>query len=416
MLPDAAARTDALTFEQFNDIVDRADDDVRAALLHNVAYISSMNATYIAAPLVTQAGDSGRRAAYTRYTDVLASHEGFVLPYDSPLREGRAHSAGGRGQPYPHALGRDDAAACDDVLAAFAIVAQRARDATPIAAGSVEAAAAAVYERIRRVDERIAKLEREARNAAAESATMRHHADLLFAQLHKIPRGAASIELDDFEGGVVHVTLDPALSAKDNATRLHERARRRELATERVPALLVRARAERDRLQALQQRVAAGSADAAEIQELAREVTKLRPNGEKLALPYRTYRTTGGLEVRAGRNSRANDELTFHHASPDDIWLHARDVPGSHVVLRWTDRNANPPARDLGEAACIAAVNSRARTSGIVPVDWTRRKYVRKRRKAPPGQVVVERSKTIFAVPDAAVERKLLADQYPTIS
>jgi predicted ribosome quality control (RQC) complex YloA/Tae2 family protein len=130
-----------------------------------------------------------------------------------------------------------------------------------------------------------------------------------------------------------------------------------------------------------------------------------RPNEETQPLPYKCYRTTGGLEVRVGRNSRANDQLTFHHASPNDIWLHARDVAGAHVVLRWHDRDNNPPARDIAEAAALAALHSRGRTSRIVPVDWTRRKYVRKPRKAPPGQVVIERAKTLFAEPDIRMER-----------
>jgi predicted ribosome quality control (RQC) complex YloA/Tae2 family protein len=126
-----------------------------------------------------------------------------------------------------------------------------------------------------------------------------------------------------------------------------------------------------------------------------------------VAAPYRRYRTSGGLEVRVGRGSSSNDDLTFHHSSPDDIWLHARDVAGAHVVLRWPEREANPPARDINEAAVLAALFSRARTAGTVPVDWTRRKYVRKPRKAPPGKVAIERARTVFVEPDAAMEKRM---------
>jgi len=87
--------------------------------------------------------------------------------------------------------------------------------------------------------------------------------------------------------------------------------------------------------------------------------------------------------------------------------LHARDVAGAHVILRWNDPVANPPARDLAEAAVLAALQSKARTSGTVAVDWTRRKYVRKPRKAPPGLVVPERTKTLFDEPDPAVEERM---------
>jgi predicted ribosome quality control (RQC) complex YloA/Tae2 family protein len=124
-------------------------------------------------------------------------------------------------------------------------------------------------------------------------------------------------------------------------------------------------------------------------------------------VPFRRYRTTGGLEVRVGRNSRSNDELTLHHSSPEDIWLHARDAAGAHVVLRWNRREDNPPAADLAEAAVLAALHSRAATSRAVAVDWTRRKHVRKPRKARPGLVLIDRAKTIFVEPDARLEERL---------
>ena len=91
----------------------------------------------------------------------------------------------------------------------------------------------------------------------------------------------------------------------------------------------------------------------------------------------------------------------------DDVWLHARSVPGSHVILRWPDGDAAPPARDLEEAATLAALYSKARTSGTVAVDWTRRKHVRKPRGAPPGSVTLQRAKTVFVEPDEAVEERM---------
>ncbi|HEX5726329.1 MAG TPA: NFACT RNA binding domain-containing protein, partial [Longimicrobiaceae bacterium] len=128
------------------------------------------------------------------------------------------------------------------------------------------------------------------------------------------------------------------------------------------------------------------------------------PPGERK--PFRVYRTSGGLEVRVGRTSRDNDRLTFGHAAPGDVWLHARSVPGSHVVLRWS-AEGSPPARDLEEAGVLAAWFSKARSSGTVAVDWTRRKHVRKPRGAPPGRVTVQHAKTLFVSPDPALEERL---------
>ena len=98
-------------------------------------------------------------------------------------------------------------------------------------------------------------------------------------------------------------------------------------------------------------------------------------------LPYKSYRTSGGIDVLVGRGARSNDELTYEIAKPDDVWLHARDVTGAHVVMRWSQEGA-PPSRDLHEAAALAAWYSRARGSVVVPVDWTRR-----RQSGAPGEV-----------------------------
>ena len=100
-----------------------------------------------------------------------------------------------------------------------------------------------------------------------------------------------------------------------------------------------------------------------------------------------------------GRNNRENDTLTFRSAHPDDIWMHAQQTPGSHVVLKSTGGTGNPSRAVLETAAGIAAYFSKARHAGLVPVIYTLRKYVRKFRGARPGQVTCEREKTIFAEP-----------------
>jgi hypothetical protein len=127
-------------------------------------------------------------------------------------------------------------------------------------------------------------------------------------------------------------------------------------------------------------------------------------------LPYKSYRTSGGIHVLVGRGARANDELTYDIAKPDDVWLHARDVTGAHVVMRWSQEGA-PPTRDLHEAAALAAWYSRARGSVVVPVDWTRRRHVRRARGGPPGRAMVERAQTVMARPTAELERKLRSNE-----
>ena len=187
---------------------------------------------------------------------------------------------------------------------------------------------------------------------------------------------------------------------------LYDRAARIERAAERLPGLIEEAEAALADIEALRERARNGELDREELEAALPARTTTTTGDDAPALPYRRYRSSGGLEIRVGRGAKRNADLTFHHARPDDIWMHATQVPGAHVVLRW-DGDGAPPARDLAEAATLAALHSGARTSGSVPVAWTRRKYVRKPRKAPPGSVVPDRVQTLFVRPDRRLEERL---------
>jgi predicted ribosome quality control (RQC) complex YloA/Tae2 family protein len=199
------------------------------------------------------------------------------------------------------------------------------------------------------------------------------------------------------------LTLDPARSAVQNAQDWYDEARKRDRAMERLPALIAETKLELEKAERALERARLGDLPA----EPSAPKQATRPDKSAPRLPYKQFRTSSGLEVRVGRSSKDNDELTLRHSAAHDIWMHARAVGGAHVVLRWSDPDGNPPKQDMVEAATLAAVNSRARHAGTVPVDWTRRKYVRKRRGAPAGQVMLEQSKTIFVQPNPALEEKL---------
>ncbi|GAB5520431.1 MAG: NFACT family protein [Rhodothermales bacterium] len=116
-------------------------------------------------------------------------------------------------------------------------------------------------------------------------------------------------------------------------------------------------------------------------------------------IPFRRFVLGQGYEAWVGRNARQNDDLTLHHSQKYDLWLHARGVPGSHVVLRLPNRTAEPPTPILEQAASIAAYYSKLQGSHLVPVMVTPRKYVRKPRGAAPGQVKVERERVLLVEP-----------------
>ncbi|CAB1128497.1 Fibronectin/fibrinogen-binding protein [Candidatus Hydrogenisulfobacillus filiaventi] len=120
--------------------------------------------------------------------------------------------------------------------------------------------------------------------------------------------------------------------------------------------------------------------------------------GASEALPYRRFLSVHGLEIWVGRNAEENQRLTFREARPDDLWLHVKQASGSHVLLRCG--RTNPDPEDVLDAAHLAAFYSPARHSGMVPVDYTRRKYVRKRPHGTPGQVLYQQERTLFVTPD----------------
>ncbi len=104
-------------------------------------------------------------------------------------------------------------------------------------------------------------------------------------------------------------------------------------------------------------------------------------------------------EVLIGKNAANNDLLTFKFSRKFDLWFHAQSVSGSHVVIRLPNRNEHPPQSVIQDVACIAAYHSTARHSGSVPVNYTEVRYVRKPRKALPGQVLISNEKTLFVIP-----------------
>ena len=110
------------------------------------------------------------------------------------------------------------------------------------------------------------------------------------------------------------------------------------------------------------------------------------------------FDTPGGSRIYVGRTPIENAELTFRIARPDDLWFHVQNQPGAHVILQRHDRQA-PPQDDLIAAASLAALHSKAKSSPKVTVDYTQRKYVRKRPGAAPGLVFYTHPKSIFVAP-----------------
>jgi hypothetical protein len=240
--------------------------------------------------------------------------------------------------------------------------------------------------RTSRLERARARMEEELERAK-QAPRSRAIADAL-APLGDVP---APTEVELADGKVANVDAKPGESAREAAERLYSSARSMERALELLPT----------RIAALERNMASAHAAQPRPGERGRRSVKA-----PASLPYRSYRATDGLEIRVGRGAAANDALTFKESSPNDVWLHARDAAGAHVVLRW-QKEENPPARALREAAALAAWHSKSRGAALVPVDWTRRRYVRRARGGAPGAVIVQRARTVMVRPDATLEKQL---------
>lgn len=125
--------------------------------------------------------------------------------------------------------------------------------------------------------------------------------------------------------------------------------------------------------------------------------TKVRLEKEPPA--FREFVVSGNWRVFVGQNDTKNDQLTFQFAKSDDWWFHARGVPGSHVILKRDGRKDNPGKIAIEMTASIAAYFSKAKSSSLVPVTYTLKKYVRKPKGFRPGQVKVDREEVVIVPP-----------------
>ena len=308
-------------------------------------------------------------------------------------------------QPYPYPLPGVDGDARETLLAALA----EGSGTDPGASLVPSEVMSALERRIGAAEGKLVRLE-EQLEALEDPARARAIGDLLLARMTLIPRGAARVSLENFEGSTARVSLDPTLAPHENAARYYARAARAERAASSLPAQIEEARVRLAAWYALSDEVAKGAVDTGELERrLARPVPGRESRRASARLPYHRFRSSLGTDIRVGRGAQSNHDLTFHHSDPNDIWLHARHASGAHVILRWRGEGSPAPG-DLEEAAILAALNSKSRTSATVPVDWTRRKYVRKPRGAAPGTVMLEREKTVFVSPDPRVAERLKVD------
>jgi len=261
----------------------------------------------------------------------------------------------------------------------------------------------------------------------------RRLAETLAAHLHEIPRGTTEVVLPSpHDGQPVRLLLNPALTPTANLKHYFHLARKAARGRSIIASRLATAQDQGKRLARMRQQLndlqaepgdhlqalldwvdrhgaeigvtlpPAGKADRQAVRD-----ARSRSIGEP-ARSFRRYLLEDSWEVWVGRDQRENDELTHHRSAPDDLWFHAQGVGGSHVILRTAGKLDQVPARVIAKTAALAALHSKAHHSSLVPVVYTRRKYVRKPRKTPPGTASYSREKSVMVKPGVMPGVKLI--------
>lgn len=220
-------------------------------------------------------------------------------------------------------------------------------------------------------------------------------------------------------GETITIALDPRLTIKDNIQALYKKYDKLKRAQALLLEQCTRCEEHIRYLSSIETSLLACKepSDIADVkEELIRAglliEDKKKKRQEKPSLPY-VFHTIEGIEILVGKNNIQNDRLTFKTGEPTDLWLHTKDIPGSHVIVRL--QGAEIDDDTLETAAQIAAYFSKAKDSSTVPVDYVLQRYVKKPSGAKPGFVIFTHQKTIYVTPLWEEISKKILEELPQI-
>lgn len=262
-------------------------------------------------------------------------------------------------------------------------------------------------------EKKIKKLE-STLEAAKKAEQFQLYGELLTANIFLAQRGMKEITVVNYydeDGATITIPMDPRKTPSENAQKYFTKYQKAKNSVNIVLEQIELAKAEAAYFDALLQQVEAASPK--DIEEIREELVeggyirarqkKSNKNKQNQKPVLEKYQASDGTEIIVGKNNKQNDYLTNKAAARDDIWLHTKDIPGSHVVIR----SKEPAEETILEAAQIAAYFSKARNSSSVPVDFTKVRHVKKPAGAKPGFVIYEQQQTVYVTPDEDTILKL---------
>lgn len=243
---------------------------------------------------------------------------------------------------------------------------------------------------------------------------LRLYGELLTANMYALPARCREAVVENYyldPPAKVVIPLDETMSPSDNAQQYYKKYRKAKSGREVALVMRKEALEEIDYLRGIYADLSQclSDSDFDEIRsELAAGGYVRAENKKKVKLPVSKpyhFVSSDGFEIYVGKNNTQNDKLTFKTASPDDLWLHTKDIHGSHVIIRSAGQAV--PDQTLLEAAQLAAYYSQARNSSGIPVDYAFRKFVKKPSGAKPGMVIYSNNKTVYITPDPSLADRL---------
>lgn len=229
--------------------------------------------------------------------------------------------------------------------------------------------------------------------------------DLLQANLYRIEKGANSVTLENYyhNNSPITIPLNPALTATQNSQKYYKNYRKAKTAEQVLKVQIEKAKEELEYIDTVIEALNRATTEG-ELAEIRAELTEQgyvkAPRGKQkkaASLPPLKFTSSTGFTILVGRNNKQNDKLTLKTASKNDIWLHTKDIHGTHTIILTEGKEVD--STTLQEAAQLAAYHSKARNSAQVPVDYTLVKNVSKPSGAKPGMVIYVKNKTLYVTP-----------------
>lgn len=261
------------------------------------------------------------------------------------------------------------------------------------------------------------EIQKKTEREVAPKDTWKIKGELLTANIHSIPKGITTfrtVNFYDAELKEIDIAIDPTKTPAENAQKYFKKYNK---AKRTLAALEIQKKQNDDELAYLESilnclETAKEEADLDEIRmELAEQgymkrktAKKNKSQKPKKAKPLH-FISSDGFHIYVGKSNTQNDELTLRFAEGNDIWLHTKEIPGSHVIIKTNGSTISD--QTLLEAANLSAYFSKSQKSSQVPVDYTFKKYVKKPNGAKPGMVIYEKNKTIYITPDEIMVKNL---------